>query len=161
MILFINGSLNSGKSTVAKLLAAKISNSAIIEIDALRKMIDWMPIDQAIPINLENAVSVIKIFTRHGISCIIPYPLSQKNYDYVMANLSGIGTDIRFITLAPPLAEALKNRNGKRELTDWEHERIKHHYAIGIHTPSFGESIDNSRQTPEETAEAILAKIIF
>ena len=101
MVLFINGSINSGKSTVSKLLAAKIPNSAIIEIDALRGMIEWMPIDQAIPINLENAISIIKNLTHHGISCIIPYPLSQKNYEYVTANLSELGADIRFITLAP------------------------------------------------------------
>ena len=155
MILFLNGSINSGKSTIAKLLAAKISNAAIVEIDVLREMIAWMPIDQAIPINLENAVSVIKNFTHHGISCIVPYPLSQKNYEYMIANLSELGTDIRFITLAPPLAETLKNRNGGRELTDWERERIKHHYDIGIHSPSFGEIIDNSGQTPEGTAEMI------
>ena len=160
MILFINGSINSGKSTVAKLLAAKIPNSAVIEIDALRGMIEWMPIDQAIPINLENAISIIKNLTHHGISCIIPYPLSQKNYEYVTANLSELGADIRFITLAPPLAEITKNRSGERELTDWERERIKHHYDIGIHAPSFGEIIDNSRQTPEETAEVILKNLI-
>lgn len=159
MILFLNGSINSGKSTIAKLLAAKISNSAVIEIDALHEMIDWMPIDQAVPINLENAVSVIKNFTHHGISCIVPYPLSQKNYEYMTANLSKLGADIRFITLAPPLAEALKNRSGKRELTDRERERIKHHYDIGIHAPSFGEIIDNSEQTPKETAEMILKNI--
>jgi adenylate kinase family enzyme len=159
MILFLNGSINSGKSTIAKLLATKISNAAIVEIDALREMIAWMPIDQAIPINLENAVSVIKNFTRHRISCIVPYPLSQKNYKYMTANLSELGADIRFITLAPPLAEALKNRNGGRELTDWERERIKHHYDIGIHSPAFGEIIDNSGQAPEETAEIIFKGI--
>jgi hypothetical protein len=143
------------------LLAEQIPNSAVVEIDALREMIAWMPIDQAVPINLENAVSIIKNFTHHGISCIVPYPLSQKNYEYMMANLSELGVDMRFITLAPPLEHALKNRSGKRELTDRERERLKHHYDIGIHAPSFGEIIDNSGQTPEETAEAILAKIIF
>ena len=159
MILFLNGSINSGKSTVAKLLAAKIPNSAVVEIDALREMIDWMPIDQAVPINLENAVSVIKNFTHHDISCIVPYPLSQKNYEYMTANLSELGVDMHFITLTPPLAEILKNRNGKRELTNWERERIKHHYNIGIHAPSFGEIIDNSGQTPEETTDVILKNI--
>ena len=42
MILFINCSINSGKSTIAKLLAKKIKNSAILEIDFLRAMINWM-----------------------------------------------------------------------------------------------------------------------
>lgn len=44
MIIFLNGSINSGKSTVAKILANNISDVALVEIDALRFMIDWMPI---------------------------------------------------------------------------------------------------------------------
>lgn len=160
MILFLNGPINSGKSTVAKLLAKKIPNCAILEIDALREMIDWIPIDQTVPINLENAVSIIRNFSKHGISCIIPYPLSQKNYEYVAKELADIPDEKYLFTLSPPLEESLKNRSGKRELTDWERERIKHHYAIGIHNPLFGEVIDNGGQTPDETADLILKKVL-
>lgn len=158
MIIFLNGSINSGKSTVAKLLAEKISNSALVEIDALRDMIAWMPIDQAVPINLENAVAIIRNLTKRGISCIVPYPLSEKNYAYMTRELADIGTPIHYFTLAPSLETALSDR-GSRKLDDAERERIKHHYAIGIHAPSFGTIIDNSRQTPEETAQDILRKI--
>ena len=44
MIIFLNGSINSGKSTIAKLLVKAMPNAAIVEIDALREMINWMPI---------------------------------------------------------------------------------------------------------------------
>ena len=126
MIIFLNGSINSGKSTVAKLLAKAIPNMAIVEIDVLREMIEWMPIDQAVPINLENAVAVIRNFTKHGISCIVPYPLSQKNYEFVTSVLSNLCVPMFFFALAP----------------------------------SFGTIIDNSKQTPEETAEVILKEIV-
>jgi hypothetical protein len=158
MIIFLNGSINSGKSTVAKLLTKAMSNTAIVEIDALREMIEWMPIDQVIPINLENAIAVIRNFTKHGISCVVPYPLSEKNYAYVTSGLSNLGVTMFFFTLAPSLERALANR-GERKLDEWERERIKHHYAIGIHAPSFGTIIDNSRQTPEETTREILRDI--
>lgn len=158
MIIFLNGSINAGKSTVAKLLAKELPDTALIEIDALREMISWMPIDQSIPLNLENAVSVISNFVKRGLNVLIPYPLSQKNYDYMVENLKDLNTDIRVFTLAPQLEKALTNR-GSRELSDWEMERIKHHYTIGIHNPTFGEIIDNSGQTPEETAKYILAQI--
>ena len=158
MIIFLNGSINSGKSTVAKLLAKAMPNTAIVEIDVLRDMIAWMPIDQAVPINLENAVAVIRNFTKHGISCIVPYPLSEKNYAYMADALADIGTPIHYFTLAPSLETALADR-GSRKLDETERERIKHHYAIGIHTPSFGTIIDNSRQTPKETTQEILRKI--
>lgn len=158
MIIFLNGSINSGKSTVAKLLAEKISNSAIVEIDALRAMIPWMPIDQAIPINLENAAAVIHNLIKHGISCIVPYPLSEKNHAYMTEALADIGTPIYYFTLAPSIETALSDR-GDRKLDDMERERIKHHYSIGIHAPTFSTVIDNSQQTPEETAREILGKI--
>lgn len=158
MIIFINGSLNAGKSTAAKLLAKELPNSALLEVDSLRAMIEWMPIDKAIPLNLENTVSVIKNFSNGGLNVIVPYPLSQKNYDYMMNSLKDLDTKIHVFTLDPKLEKAVTNR-GTRELDDWERERIQHHYNIGIHNPTFGEIIDTSAQTPEETAEYILVKI--
>lgn len=158
MIVFINGSINAGKTTVARILAKRLPNSALVEIDSLREMISWMPIDQAVPINLENAVSVISNFSKRGMDVIVPYPLSRSNHDYVMRALEGLGTSIFVFTLAPRLEKALVNR-GARELDDQERERIKHHYHIGIHEPSFGEVIDNSDQTPEQTADLIYKTI--
>ncbi|MEI6479933.1 MAG: hypothetical protein WCO12_00205 [bacterium] len=158
MIIFLNGSINSGKSTVANILAKRIANTALVEIDVLRAMIDWMPIDQSVPINLENALSVVKNFSSRKLNVIVPYPLSQKNYDYMMGSLKDVDTKIYIFTLAPKLEKALTNR-GTRELDDWEKERIQHHYNIGIPNPSFGEIIDNSDQAPEETADHILNKI--
>lgn len=158
MIIFLSGSINSGKSTVAKLLLEKLSNTALLEIDALREMINWMPIDQAIPINLENAISVIRNFTNHNLHVIIPYPLSQKNYDYVIDKLKNLATEIHVFTLAPKLEKAPTNRGG-RELEESEKDRIKYHYEIGIHNPKFGEVIDNSSQDPKETVQIILESI--
>jgi NAD-dependent oxidoreductase involved in siderophore biosynthesis len=158
MILFINGPINSGKTTVAKLLARKISRVAIVEVDALRNMIEWMPIDVAVPINLENAVAVIRTFVRYGLNVIVPYPLSQSNHEYLCASLKETGEKLRFFTLAPHLETALSDRGGRR-LDDGERARIRHHYEIGIHKPSFGEIIDTSGQTSEQTAEIILDRI--
>lgn len=158
MIIFLNGSINSGKSTVAKILADKISNTAMVEIDSLREMIEWMSIDEAVPINLENAISVIKNFAKRNLNVIVPYPLSQNNYDYVVNELKDINTKIYFFTLAPKLEKILTNR-GERELNDKEKERIKYHYDIGINNPSFGIIIDNSEQTVEETVEEIFKNL--
>lgn len=158
MIIFLNGSINAGKSTVAKLLVKELPNTALVEIDAFHEMINWMPIEQSIPLNLENAVSVITNFAKKNLNVIVPYPLSQKNYDFMMEHLKGLDADIHVFTLAPQLEKALTNR-GTRELSDWEKERIQHHYAIGIPSPTFGEVIDNTEQTPEETLEYILTKM--
>ena len=158
MIIFINGSINSGKSTVTKLLAKELSNTALIEIDVLREMIEWMPLEEAIPLNLENALTLIRNFITRDLNVIVPYPLSQKNFDYFTAGLKDLDIETHVFTLAPKLEKVLTNR-GTRELTDWERQRIQHHYEIGIHKPTFGEIIDNTDQTPEETVKIILNKI--
>ncbi len=158
MIIFINGSINSGKSTVSKILAEKIGNCAILEIDELRNFITWMPLEDSIQINWENACLLMKNFVKHNIHVIIPYPLSQKNCEQVMRQLSDINTKLYFFTLSPALDVALQNR-GNRALDEWEINRIKYHYEVGINKPSFGDIIDNSDERPEETATHILKKI--
>ncbi len=158
MIIFINGSINSGKTTIANILAKKISNSAVVEIDALRDMIGEMPLEQSIPINLENAVSLIKNFSKRNLNVIVPYPLSQKNYDYLTNELKDLDTKIYTFTLSPKLEKVLMNR-GNRELSEEEQKRIQYHYSVGINNPSFGEVIDNSDQTPDETTDYICSKI--
>ena len=158
MIIFINGSINSGKSTISKLLAKKIKNSAILEIDELRNFIEWMPLEKSIPLNWQNAFSLIKNFVKNKINIIVPYPVSQKNYEKINEELKDIETEVYFFTLNPSLDVVLKNR-GNRELDDWEKNRIKHHYEIGINNPKFGEIIDNTFKKPEETVDEIYSKI--
>ncbi|MEI7741739.1 MAG: hypothetical protein WCJ29_04500 [bacterium] len=155
MIIFINGSINAGKSTVSKILADKLGSAALLEVDCLRDFIGWMTLEKSIPINLENAVSLIQNFHRRGIDVVVPYPLSKENYNFLMQELHDFAGDIKVFTLAPTLEVASSNR-GRRELTEQERARIKHHYAIGIPTPNFGTIIDNSNETPEETANKIL-----
>jgi len=158
MVIFINGSINSGKSTIAKLLGNKLGNTAILEIDRFHEFLEWMSIGEIIPINLKNAVSLIKNYVEFGFNVVMPYPLSQKNYEYLMNNLKDLKTKISIFTLAPKLEKVLTNR-GNRELDGLEISRIKYHYEIGIPNPKFGEIIDNTDQTPEETLEIILKKI--
>ncbi len=158
MIIFINGPINSGKSTVAKLLSEKLKRSALVEIDNLHSFIAWMEIDEAVPINLENAVAVIKNFAKRGLDVIVPYPLSLKNYDYIMENIKGLDERIYVFTLNPKKGKALSDTK-ERKLNDWEKNRIEYHYKIGINAPSFGKIIDNTDQTPEETVSAILQEV--
>lgn len=156
MIIFISGSINAGKSTVARLLAEKIKDTAVVEVDRFHEFIPWMPIAESVLINLENAVLVIRNFYKRGFNVIVPYPLSKRNYEYLMEELKDIAEDISIFTLNPELEEVLKNR-GERELTEAEKERIKYHYSIGINNPTFGKIINNTKQTPVETAENILS----
>ncbi|MFA6185583.1 MAG: hypothetical protein WC720_05590 [Candidatus Shapirobacteria bacterium] len=155
MIILLNGSINSGKSTVARILAKKISNTANIEVDELREFVNFLPLEDSIKLNIENAALLAENFVKKGYNAIITYPLYKADYDYLIEEFESTNQKIFVFTLSPKLEIALTNR-GKRKLTNWEIKRIKYHFDTGIPKPSFGIIIDNSNQKPEETVEKIL-----
>ncbi len=148
--------MNSGKTTVAKILAQKLPKTAHVE--KLRQFIEWMPIKESIPYNIKNIISLTKNFAEEGLNVIISYPISNEHYQKIVKELRVLNTKIFAFTLSPPLAVALSNR-GNRQLADWEMEVIKQNYEENFHKPSYGTIIDNSKQTPEETANLILEKL--
>lgn len=158
MVIFISGSINSGKTTIAKLLKQKIPDIAHIEVDDLRAFIDWLPLEESISINLDNTALIINSFSKRNISSIVTYPLNKDEFEYLTDKIKSKET-VYFFSLNPELNTALSNRG--RELTDWERQRIKHHYQIKINNPGFGIAIDNTHQTPEETVMEILKNIEF
>ncbi len=158
MIIILNGSINSGKTTVAKILWKKIPNTAFIEVDKLREFINWMDGDKAYPLSIENAILIMKNFIEKGLNVIFTYPLDEEDYKYIIKELKSTNTKIYIFTFSPDLNKTLTNR-GTRELTDWEINRIKYHYHIGINKPSFGKIIDNTNQTAKETANEVMAYV--
>ena len=159
MIIWINGSINSGKTTVAKLLGERLEKTAVLEIDTLRHFISTTPLDESIPLNFSNAVLLIKNFHKNDYHVIIPYPLSDENFDYMKNELLDLDTEMFFFSLKPSIDKALSNR-GERELNEWEVERIQYHYDVGIPDLKKSTVIDNGDQTPDETVNVIMDKLI-
>lgn len=88
-----------------------------------------MPLEESIPINIQNTLSLTLNFLEKDISVIISYPLSKQEFEFFNKYLPE-DTDRFFFTLNPGLDYALSNR-GTRELTEQETERIKYHYQTG------------------------------
>lgn len=156
MILLLNGSINAGKTTVSKQIVSLLPRTAHVEVDDLREFIRFMPLLESIPLNLANAVAVTRNFVASSLNVVISCPLRQEDYEFLIRELTPLGVPIHCVTLSPELAVALTNR-GTRELTEWELQRIPYHYETGISAPPFGIIIDNSHQTPEETARQIIS----
>jgi len=154
MIIFLSGSINSGKTTIAGLLKKEFPKSAHIEVDVLHDMVEWMPLEDAIPLNLKNTLSLALNFIDENLDVIITYPLNKDEYEFFNRNLP-LETQRFFFTLNPRLDYALSNR-GSRELTGWEIERIKFHYETGINDPGFGIVLDTTMHAPEDTVNEIL-----
>ena len=156
MILLLNGSINAGKTTVSKQIVQMLPRTAHVEVDDLREFIRFMPLLESIPLNLANTVAVTRNFVAFGLNVVISSPMPEDSYDYLMRELTPLGVPIHIVTLSSSMAVALTNR-GTRALTEKELRRIPELYAEGIPSPPFGMIIDNTHQTPEETARQILS----
>jgi chloramphenicol 3-O-phosphotransferase len=156
MLILINGTMNAGKTTVARILQRRIPRTAHVE--KLLQFIAWMPLEEAIPLNIKNIVSLTRNFAEAGLNVVISYPVSMENFRRIEGALADLGQPIHAFTLAPPLEIAITNR-GTRELAAWEVALIKQSYAEGYNNPGYGMVIDNSDQTPEETARIILEAV--
>ena len=152
MLIVLNGSINAGKTTTSRMICQLLPRTAHVEVDFLRDFIAWMPLEESIPLNLENAVAVTRVFLRHGLNVVLSYPLRADDYAWLRAQFT---EPIHFFTLRPPLVVSQSQR-GARHLSDWEVARIEYHYQTVGANPDLGIVIDNSQMTPEETARTIL-----
>jgi hypothetical protein len=159
-IIFLNGCINSGKSTIANRLKHTVPNLAHVEVDDLHRFISWMPIEKAIHFNLKNAVFVTKTFVNAGIDVIFSYPLSKPDYEYLLTQFEGVAAEFVPITLFTSIENAKKNR-GTRILSDWELNRIEWMFANGLADPGFGESIDTTDLSIEATVAAVIKSAGF
>lgn len=161
LILNINGPINAGKSTVGKLLQAKISTSCFIEADDLlsdeeqkRLKLDFRAGIRERLKRLDIEIARMTKAKRYE-TIIFAYPLSERNYRQWKTYEN---EDIRLIcvTLAPDMENCLKNR-GTRTLSDRERQRIREMYEEGYAAPANADLvIHNDHQTPEQTADEII-----
>ena len=155
MILLLNGSINAGKTTIAKSIVERSINFAHIEVDALRDFVRWMPLEETIELNIKNAVAIAKNFHEKNINSVISYPLSEDSFNYINELLLNSSIEVHAVALYPGI-DQLKTNRGMRQLTDWEVQRIDVLHEMGLTKPCFGSIIDNSEQTIEETTDSVL-----
>jgi cytidylate kinase len=152
MIVFINGSINSGKTTTSKALAERLG-AAFINVDDLNDTIPNFNLATDLDKSMDLAIKTINDYTKQDKDVIANYVVRQKDFDR-FANEIETRPQI-IITLAPRL-EVAQGKRGDRELSEWEVSRVKHHYDTGIASPKFGYILDNSELTVDETVERIL-----
>lgn len=146
MLVWLTGTINSGKSTVGRLLAEKLGGH-YLDCDSLvardKALYKW--VQGTLDAALERMCAAQE-------PVVADYPLRPVDWEY----LHGALPHLRCICLAPPLEVVLTNR-GTRELTEDEKERIKQMYATGYNKPPFAELVMNNHgQHPEETTAQIL-----
>lgn len=150
--IWISGSINSGKTTVSKVLSKEL-NMVVIELDTFSEFTkQFMDYNDYIKLNYKISPEIVRVYNKQGYGVIVVYPISEKKN----SELKNCGLNFTFFTVDPGLEVALTDR-GERRLNDWERERILHHYNNGVHNLSFGIRIDTKNLTPVETATKIIS----
>ena len=159
-ILNINGPMNSGKSTVSKILVKLLPNSTFIEVDDLMSDEEQKKLGLSLKEGWKERHKRLneKLLTfkqsREYKTVIFAYPIADNTYADWKA-MEDKNTHFLNITLAPSLEECLKNR-GTRKLDDWERNRIRQMYEEQYQNRPYSDLIiNNDYQTPEQTAKII------
>jgi shikimate kinase len=158
VIIILNGPMNSGKSTIAKLLVQKIPNTVNLEVDTVIQFLDHLETVDVEKIIWENVLALTQNYIEHNLSVVISYVFGEVKATALIEKLKKIDSKVYLFTLNPDQKITLTNR-GTREINDQEKERINLHYSQGINTSINGTVLDNSNQTPSETLELILNQI--
>lgn len=155
-IINIGGPINSGKTTISKILVTRLPNSVFIEIDELtpdeekEECLGWIENLRRFYITLEKHIIENKFDY-----VIFAYPMYHETYNRIIEIITD-KSEFVIVTLNPDMKKCQINR-GTRDLTDWEVNRIKEMYNEGVN--SFEKSdliIDNTNQKPVETVKTIM-----
>ena len=160
ILLNINGPINSGKTTVSRILEKLLPDSLFIEVDNLLTDEEekWLGLSmedgwRERGNRLERLIFQEKKSKKHRI-VFFAYPIGREYYDR-WKSYEDEQTRFFNVTLSPAKEECL--RRVVDDMSQWEHDRILEMYEEGCHNPEFSDLlIHNDDQTPEQTAQVVL-----
>ena len=171
MILWLNGTFGSGKTTTANDLCAQSrqwqifdpewvgymvrANLPDIEVDDFQDLPPWRSL---VPL----VMSEIRSFT--GADLIAVQTVLVEDYwNELRSNLSNAGTDVFHVVLdcaEPVLLERIKADDGEREARAWRTEHVaKYRQAKQWMAASADLNVDTTDMTPNEVASTILGAV--
>ncbi|CCZ30274.1 uncharacterized protein BN682_00253 [Proteobacteria bacterium CAG:495] len=161
LIININGPINSGKTTVSKLLSKQLPISFFIEVDDLLSDGEQKLLGLSVKAGWQERTKRLKKIIeeekqkKQYKSIVFAYPMTDKLFNE-WKRWEDKTTEFVNITLAPRLEICIQNR-GERSLSVSEINRIREMYQEGYHNSKSADLIiDNSEQTPQETLQQIL-----
>lgn len=151
MLVFISGSINSGKTSTSRALAKRLG-AAFVNVDDLNDTIPNFNLATDLDKSMDLAINTINDYSRQGKDVVANYVLRQKDFDRFE---NEIETQPQIVVTLAPRLDVAQGKRGDRELSEWEVSRVKYHYDTGIASPKFGYIIDNSDIPIDKTVDRI------
>lgn len=152
MLIFISGSINSGKTTTSRLLA-KVLDAKFINVDDINDTIPNFNLATDLDKSMDLAIKTINQYLDQNKVVVANYVIRPRDFDRFQGE---IHTSKQFVITPAPRLEVAQSNRGDRTLSEWEKERVKYHYDTGIASPRFGHTVDNSDISVDETVKQIL-----
>jgi hypothetical protein len=156
IVVVLNGSINSGKTTIGRALAELLPGARFIDgddHDISRSVPFQVMIDRAI-------LWVARQIAAASEPClVIAYPLRDSDFALLGETCARRDARLFVVSLAPPLAVALSDR-GTRQLDDGERARIGEMYAEGYPTRAFSDVVVTDLAGPQQTAAMLAHRIL-
>ncbi len=160
-LISISGSVHAGKTTISRMIAAKMPNAFYIDGDMVTAWVGegysgTATIDNILPEAHERLIELIKPGLRSGVDVIVDYFFSDETRRQILEALHGINFEAKWFLLKPDIEKVLQGSATRPELNEWEIERIKYHYSDQFVITELAKVIDSTDQTPEETLKEMM-----
>ncbi len=154
-VICLNGSINAGKSTVGRALAAALPDADFVEGDD-HGVPEGTPFLEMLEIAVARLAQAIEQSGRRFL--VLAYPLRDEDFARLSAAARERGARLSVVTLAPRLAVVLSNRGG-RALSEDELARVREMVEEGYAERAFSDLVLRGSTGVEETVREIKAKL--
>ena len=157
MVLWINGTVGSGKSVVGRAVAVLLPQAHFVDGDDHA----GLPGMELVRRWQQAHTVLLGMVARHwpARTLVIAYPLQGTEYARLRIHCGRARRQLIVVTLAPPLAMVLRGRSG-RTLDDGEQARVREMYAEGYHRRRFSTfTLPNAQPPVTRTARLIVRRL--
>lgn len=154
-VICINGTINSGKSTVGLAVAQMLARAEFIEGDAHGAPED-IELDAMIDFAVERLARLIEASDKEV--AVIAYPLRGQDVARLRVAAAKRQAGMLVVTLAPPIDVTLSNRGG-RMLSEHERMRICAMYEEGYAQRDFSDLVLTEVESVQDSARRIVAAV--